>query len=78
MEPSLERRGPEGCILLQVGDPGQLDLTVQIDPTEAAVNTKVWLTLRGNRLYEPTWPPRLSSEVVQVPPDRYGIEHSAI
>ena len=73
MEPSLERRGPEGCILLQVGDPGQLDLTVQIDPTEAAVNTKVWLTLRGNRLYEPTWPPRLSSEVVQVPPDRYGV-----
>ena len=73
MTPMFDPRGAEGCVLLQVEDPGQLDLTVQIEPTEAAVNTEVWLTLRGNRLYEPTWPPHLSSEAVQVPPDRYRV-----
>jgi Caspase domain len=73
MTPLLESQGAEGCVLLQVDDPGQLDLTVQIEPAEAAVSTEVWLTLRGNRLYEPTWPPHLSSEAVQVPPDRYRV-----
>lgn len=73
MTPLLDPGGAEGCVLLQVEDPGQLDLTVQIEPTEAAVNTEVWLMLRGNRLYEPTWPPHLSLEAVQVPPDRYRV-----
>jgi hypothetical protein len=73
MTPLLDSGGAEGCVLLQVENPGQLDLTVQIEPTQAAVNTEVWLMLRGNRLHEPTWPPHLSSEAVQVPPDRYRV-----
>lgn len=71
--PSLDSQGAEGCVLLQVEDPGQLDLTVQIEPAETAASTEVWLSLRGNRLYEPTWPPHRSSEAVQVPPDRYRV-----
>ena len=74
MTPSLDPGGAEGCVLLQVANPGPLDLTVHIEPTGAAADIDVWLMLRGNRLFQPSWPPHSSSEVVRVSPDRYRVQ----
>ena len=73
MKPSFVPRGAESCTLLQTRNPQHLDLKVLIEPSRAANDTKVWLTLRGNSLQKPQWPPHQNMEVVQVLPDRYGV-----
>jgi hypothetical protein len=73
MLPELRPTGGPLARLRIVENPPEPALTLRFDPEEAAADTTVELTLRGNPLHVPRWPPCRHGEPVKLRPMVYRI-----
>src|SRR6266567_5717767 len=74
MIPDLRPSGPPLTPLRIVDSPPKPTFTLHFDPLDAARWTHVHLTLRGQPLREPSWPPHGPGEPVTLNPQVYRID----